>query len=78
MSIDEAEAMLCAHGAPFEMETVEIGGIPTRAWKNALPTLAALVEAGRAHGDRTFVVYEDERVSFATFDDMHDADSTPG
>ena len=64
MAIGEAEAVLCAAGAPFEMETVEIGGIPTRAWKNALPTLAALVEAGRAHGDRTFVVYEDERVSF--------------
>ncbi|MDP3675068.1 MAG: class I adenylate-forming enzyme family protein [Novosphingobium sp.] len=60
----QAEALLCAPGAPFEMETVAIGGIPTRTWKNAIPTLAALVETGRAHGDRTFAVYEDERVSF--------------
>jgi acyl-CoA synthetase (AMP-forming)/AMP-acid ligase II len=64
MSLEEARAQLCARGAPFEMETVQIGGIPTRTWKNALPTLAALGEAGRAHGDRIFLVYEDERVSF--------------
>ena len=64
MTMAEAEALLCAPDAPFEIETETIGGIPTRTWKNAIPTLAALVEAGRAHGERTFVVYEDERVSF--------------
>ena len=64
MAMDDAEALLCAAGAPFEIETVTIGGLPTRIWKNAIPTLAALVAAGRAHGERTFVVYEDERVSF--------------
>ena len=64
MTMDEAKATLCAPDAPFEIETVTIRGIPTRVWKNAIPTLAALVEAGRAHGARTFVVYEDERVSF--------------
>ena len=56
MAMDDAEALLCAAGAPFEVETVIIGGLPTRTWKNAIPTLAALVEAGRAHGERTFVV----------------------
>jgi acyl-CoA synthetase (AMP-forming)/AMP-acid ligase II len=60
----ECEAMLCAPGAPFEMETVTIRGVPTRVWKNALPNLAELARAGRAHGEATFVVYEDERVSY--------------
>ena len=42
MSLAEAEAALTAPGAPFEMETVVIRGVPTRVWKNALPNLAAV------------------------------------
>ena len=64
MSLAETQAALTGPGAPFEMETVTIRGVPTRVWKNALPNLAELARAGRAHGERTFVVYEDERVTF--------------
>ncbi len=64
MAMDEAEALLCATDAPFEVETVTIRGLATRTWKNAIPTLAELVAAGRAYGDTTFLVYEDERVSY--------------
>ena len=67
MSLAETQAALTGPGAPFEMETVTIRGVPTRVWKNALPNLAELARAGRAHGERTFVVYEDERVSFAAW-----------
>lgn len=68
MSLREAEALLTAPGATFEMETVPIRGVPTRVWKNAPPTLRRLIEAGRAHGDRPFTIYQDERVSYeATF-----------
>ena len=67
MSIAEAHAALTAPGAPFEMETVVIRDIPTRVWKNAPPTLRAVLEAGRAHGERIFLVHEDERVSFEAF-----------
>ena len=63
-SLVEIEALLCAPGAPFELETVTIRGTATRVWKNALPSLAALAAAGRSHGAATFLVYEDERVSF--------------
>src|SRR3569623_1561837 len=46
------------------METVDVRGVPTRVWKNAPPTLAWLVTAARAHGDRVLSVYEDERVTY--------------
>ncbi len=36
----EVQALLCAPGAPFEMETVTIAGVPTRCWKNQPPSLA--------------------------------------
>lgn len=52
---------------PFEMEEREIRGAATRVFRNAPPTLRELFVAGRAHGDRTFLVYDDERASFESF-----------
>lgn len=67
VSLAEAQALLCAPGARFEMETVVIRGVPTRVWTNAPPTLGHLLAHSRSHGDATFVVYEDERVSYGGF-----------
>lgn len=67
MSLAEAHARLTAPGAPFETETRTIRGIPTTVWKNAPHTLRELFLATRAFADRTFVVYEDERVSYDAF-----------
>jgi long-chain acyl-CoA synthetase len=67
MSVAEAQALLTAPGAPFEMETVVIRGRPTRTWKNAPPTLQHCFAAGRAHGAKIFLVHEEERVSFEAF-----------
>ena len=67
MSIAQAHALLTAPGQPFEMEEVVIRGVPTRTWKNAPPSLRATLEASRAHADRTFLVYEDERVTYEAF-----------
>ncbi|MFM5893556.1 MAG: class I adenylate-forming enzyme family protein, partial [Novosphingobium sp.] len=66
-SLGEIEALLCAPGAPFEMEVLEVRGVPTRVWKNAPASLAALAAVGRSNGDATFLVYEDERVTFAAW-----------
>ena len=67
MTVRQAYAMLTAPGTPLEMQEVVIRGVPTRTWKNAPPTLRSVVEAGRAHGDKIFLVHEDERVSFEAF-----------
>ena len=64
LSLEQAQAMLCAPDMRFEMETATIRGVETRVWKNALPSLAALARHGRMHGDALFTVYEDERVSY--------------
>ncbi|MEY4239475.1 MAG: hypothetical protein RL339_2076 [Pseudomonadota bacterium] len=63
-SLAECEAILCAPGARFEYETIDIRGVPTRVWKNAPENLAVLARIGRSHGDATFLIYEDERVSY--------------
>jgi long-chain acyl-CoA synthetase len=67
MSIAQAHALMTQPGSPFEMEELTIRGVPTRAWKGGPKTFADVFAAARAWGDRTFLVYEDERVSFEAF-----------
>ncbi len=63
-SIAEVHAALTAPGQMFEMEEIDIRGIATRVWKNAPPNLRTVLELSRGHGPATFLVYEDERLSF--------------
>ncbi|MFP3943900.1 MAG: class I adenylate-forming enzyme family protein [Alphaproteobacteria bacterium] len=63
-SIEETHAILTAPGSTYEMDTAVIRGVETRVWKNAPPNLRTLLELGRVWGDREFVVYQDERMTF--------------
>ena len=67
MSIQQAHAILSGPGMVTEVAEETIRGIRTKVWKNLPPTLRSVVEASRAHGERIFLVYEDERVSFEAF-----------
>jgi long-chain acyl-CoA synthetase len=67
MSIDQAYAILTGPGMPTEMGEETIGGIRTKVWKNIPPALRDVVTFARAHGEKIFMVYEDERVSFEAF-----------
>ena len=64
MSIEEVNARLTAPGARFEMEEIDIKGVPTRVWKNAPPSLPMLARFSRGHGARLLAIYQDERISF--------------
>ncbi|MGH9301146.1 MAG: class I adenylate-forming enzyme family protein [Acidimicrobiales bacterium] len=64
LSIAEANAILTAPGQMFEMDEVEIRGIATRVWKNAPTSLRDVLVLSRAHADATYIVYEDERITF--------------
>jgi long-chain acyl-CoA synthetase len=67
MSIAEAHAKLMAPGAPFEIAEKVIRGVPTRIWKNAPPTLRDVFLNGQRFADREFLVYEDDRATYADF-----------
>jgi long-chain acyl-CoA synthetase len=62
-----SRAQLTGPGAPFELHTVDVGGTAMAAYRHAFATLPALLEAGRAHGDREFLVFDEERWTFAQF-----------
>ncbi len=64
-SVEEATATLTTPGALFEMDEAEIRGITTRIWKHAPATLRNILELSAFHGDSDFLVYEDERITFA-------------
>jgi long-chain acyl-CoA synthetase len=67
MSIQQAHALLGQPGMPTEVGEAVIRGVRTRVWVNQPPTLRAVAELAKPHGDKVFLVYEDERVTFDAF-----------
>ena len=65
MSIDQCNALMTAPGARFELEEKVINGIKLRTYKNAPLTLRDCVLNSINWGDREFLVFEDERVTFS-------------
>ncbi|TDC79075.1 long-chain fatty acid--CoA ligase [Actinomadura sp. 7K507] len=56
---------MTAPGQLFEMDEADVRGVRIRVWKNAPPTLRDVLEVSRAHGEAPYLVYRDDRVSFA-------------
>lgn len=50
---------------PFEIVDIDVRGVALRAFRGTPPSLRAIFEASAAHGDSTYLVYEDERYSYA-------------
>jgi long-chain acyl-CoA synthetase len=65
MSWDEAVRALTAPGAPFEVVEAEVRGQRLRVFRRTPPSLRDLFATARARGGNIFLVYEDERWSFA-------------
>jgi long-chain acyl-CoA synthetase len=64
----EAWDELTAPGAQFATTTIEIRGVPIKVFESALPSMRTVWEMARGYGDRDYVVYEDERYTFAEAD----------
>ena len=63
--LKQAWAELTAPGAPFEVETITVRGIDIRSYKVAPPNVRALWLSTAAFGDRDYLVYENERLTYA-------------
>ena len=59
---------LTAPGAFFAMSEIEVRGIPIRVFDGAPPNMRVLWETTAAHADKPYVVYEDERYTYAEID----------
>src|SRR3954469_22530211 len=64
MGRDEALRLLTAPGADFEIVEETVLGMPMRVFRNAPPSLRAVLALTRGFADRDAVVYEDERLTY--------------
>lgn len=65
MSIAQCNALMTAPGAKFEMEEKVINGIALRTYKHAPQTLRDVVLNSKQWDFREYLVYHDERVTYA-------------
>ena len=63
-----AWAELTAPGAQFEMVDTTVLGNPMRVFKGAPPDMRFVWQMARGYGDRQYMVYEDERFTYADID----------
>ena len=63
--LKEVWGELTAPGAPFEISTVQIRGNPTRAFATGPATVRDLWLASAAFADRDYLVYDEERITYA-------------
>jgi long-chain acyl-CoA synthetase len=73
MSIERwqtAWRQLIAPGAPFEVMTPEDGG--ARYFRHAAHDLLEVIDAGRVHGDREFLIWQSQRLTFKQYFDQVD------
>ncbi len=62
---EEIRAQLTGPGGPFEIVDEPVLGTVLPVFKNRLGSLRELLAQGAAHGDKEFMVYEGERISYA-------------
>ena len=71
--VHDKKREITAPGGMFETEQVELDGFSYRAYKHAPKTLMDVFAGARAQGDLEFMVYEDQRLSYAQFFERADA-----
>jgi len=59
---------LTAPGAQFAMKEIEVRGVPMRVFESAPPSMRFVWELAAGYGDRDYVVFEDERHTYAEAD----------
>ncbi len=61
----EARQELTGPGGPFAVSEIEVRGVPIKVFTAAPPTMRVLWEMAAGHGDKDYIVYEDERYTYA-------------
>ena len=67
LSLEQAHARLTAPGAAFETAEIMVRGARLRVWKHVPATAAQAFAQARAYGQREFLVYQSERITYEGF-----------
>jgi acyl-CoA synthetase (AMP-forming)/AMP-acid ligase II len=63
-----AREELSAPGSPFAVSEIVVRGVPTKVFTSAPPTMRTVWELAAAHATKDYIVYEDERYTYADID----------
>ncbi|MEQ8262992.1 AMP-binding protein [Pseudohaliea sp.] len=63
--LKQAWQELTSPGQLFEVTMAEVGGVPIRTYAHAPPSLREIWLGAAGHGDKEYLVYNDERLSYA-------------
>lgn len=72
--LEQAWEVLTGPGAPFELKRIDAHGRDVLAYVNAPAHLGALWESSAQWGDRDYIVFKEERL---TYRDAHRDDGDP-
>ena len=64
-ALKEVWGELTAPGAPFEVVSVPVQGVPVKAYKNSPMNVRELWLSSAQFGPRDYLVYQDERITYA-------------
>ena len=68
ISIAQANAAIAASDTPLKLTDSEVAGVPMKIYAAAPPTVRTILELAEPQfGARDYLVYEDERVTYAAF-----------
>lgn len=67
MNHAEAAVILQAAGSPFELTTETVQGRPMKVFKTREKSMREKVANAAVHGDKVFMVYGDQRITFTEF-----------
>ena len=56
---------LTAEGSGFAVSEIDVRGVPIRVFPSAPPHMRAIWDIAQLHGDKTYIVFEDERYTYA-------------
>jgi long-chain acyl-CoA synthetase len=70
--LQEAGEQLLQAGSSHELSSAQINGVEIPVYAKAPQTLRQALDAGRVHGDKTFVVYDEEQWTFNRFFEQAD------
>ena len=73
MTVLESNTAVTGSGQIFELIDGDVRGVKMKVFKNAPAHLGQVFAGSRGHGDKTFLVYEDEIITFAQAADRIDA-----
>jgi acyl-CoA synthetase (AMP-forming)/AMP-acid ligase II len=66
----EAWTELTQDGSQFAMKDIRVRGVPMRVYEAAPPSMRFVWELATGYGDRDYVVFEDERYTYAESDSI--------